>query len=102
MLKQAKARAAALQKEWAAIQEKVSADPGRLDPGAAYLTRIAVALQWWYCLNRSQALQLSHPNSHLHAHQSGAAVLEGGVESRDTEMEARWITAFAPCRGVHL
>ena len=33
VLKEAKARAAALQKEWSAIQEKVSADPSRFDQG---------------------------------------------------------------------
>ncbi len=40
VLKEAKARATALQKEWSAIQEKVSADPGKFDPGAACFTRV--------------------------------------------------------------
>ena len=34
VLKEAKARAAALQKEWSAIQGKVSAEPGTSDSGA--------------------------------------------------------------------
>ena len=46
VLKEAKARAAALQKEWSAIQEMASADPGKYDPGAAYLTRAAIAVHW--------------------------------------------------------
>lgn len=33
VLKEAQERAAALQMEWAAIQERVSADPSRYDPG---------------------------------------------------------------------
>ena len=33
VLKEARDRAAALQSEWAAIQERVSADPSRYDPG---------------------------------------------------------------------
>ena len=33
VLKEAKARAAALQKEWSAIQEKISAEPGTFEPG---------------------------------------------------------------------
>ena len=33
VLKEAQERAAALQMEWAAIQERVSADPGKYNPG---------------------------------------------------------------------
>ena len=46
VLKEAKARAAALQKEWSAILEKVSADPSKFDPGAPYSAQLATALHW--------------------------------------------------------
>ena len=43
VLKEAKARATALQKEWASIQEKVSAEPGTFDAGAT--SRYSVCLE---------------------------------------------------------
>ena len=55
VLKEAQNRTAALQKEWAGIQERVSAAPSKYDPGRRTSVSATIPQSLWCCDAPSQA-----------------------------------------------
>ncbi|CAL5229330.1 g12636 [Coccomyxa viridis] len=98
VLKEAKARATALQKEWSAIQEKVSADPGKFDPGVytsdRFRAALSVVLAYAVYLPSAKCFVLLPLLSQVQrSGDESAAVLDYDIQN-----ERVTLTAEQPCR----